>query len=824
MRLLAGVLVGLLLLMVLTWLLIRGIDASSPGYAATLQALDDFALAQASLHRDALQARAGLLRNYDPLVRAIGEMNDAVTRIRSRARAEGLHGGPTDRVATTVTQQEELTERFKSSNALLQNSLSYVGLLSTSPTFGAQDTRTGLATGELAASILYLMRNPSPDAIKALEERIGRFPSQDPAVGPDAEAAGALLAHARLLNNLIPAVDETLRALVSASNRELLDQIRAQFSDRQAAVEASAQGYRLLLYLASLVLLIMLLHFGLQLRARAVALRRQAAFARIIAENSTRLINCPPAEADARLNQVLGEFGRAIRVERAYVVLEGNPARVHAWSRNQRPYPPRWPHQALILPAQLDTAEHEVVTVPDVAALPHGSIKDVLSAAGVGGWICVPLVRQGRVRGIMGFDSFQPVWASDFPPPMVRLAGDAVANAIERELLEGERARLSTRLEGTRRMQMVGSLASGIAHNFNNIIGAILGYSEMVEPQLTPGTKAAQHVDEIRRAAERGRDLVDNILAFGRHRIGHTRPLQVRTLLEEVSSLLRASLPSNIGLVVEDVPADVVVSGERAQLEQVVLNLCTNAAQAMPGSGCIRVSAEHKEVLDYFPVSHGVVAPGRYVCLSVVDTGCGFDARVARRLFEPFFTTRSAGTGLGLATVREIVRSHSGAMNVHSKLAHGSRFEAWLPAAAADSVAGVGPVMLFGRGETVLIVESDREQLLGDEEMLAALGYEPVGFEHPMDAIAACDSKRDRFDVLLVSHTSQNYLGIDLARRLHELAPRRPLLLATSSTLDVGVDVLAEAGISEVLRRPLAGAELADALARCLRSTDTASG
>ena len=330
----------------------------------------------------------------------------------------------------------------------------------------------------------------------------------------------------------------------------------------------------------------------------------------------------------------------------------------------------------------------------------------------------------------------------------MRLAGDAVSNAIEREFLERERAILTTRLERARRMQMIGSLASGIAHNFNNIIGAILGFSEMLEPQLTPGTKTAQHIDEIRRAAERGRDLIDNVLNFGRRRDARVQPVQVRTLFEEAASILRASLPSGIELIIQDVPANVAVSGEPAQLQQIILNLCTNAAQAMQGSGCIHVTVEHKDVLAVVSLSHGQLTPGHYVCLAVIDTGHGFDEDVARRLFEPFFTTRLAGTGLGLATVLEIVRDHEGAMNVQSTPGHGSRFEAWLPAATAGGAARVGPAMLpLGHGETVLVVESERERLLRDEEMLAALGYEPIGFHRPADALAACSSDSSRFDI-----------------------------------------------------------------------------
>ena len=822
MRSLAGAVGFSLLLALLTWLLLRGIDTNAPAYAVTLRAFDDYALAEASLHRDVLQARAGLLRDYDSFVSAVRAMQDAVVLLRSRARTEGLDPGPVDRLASAVEQQEALVERFKTSNALLQNSLSYVGLMSTSPAFQAQDKQVASATDALAAAVLYLSRDTSSGALKALQERIDRFSEQAPAGEPDAEVARAMLAHARLLYEELPAVDETLTAFIAVPSRQAVEGARALFFRHRSRVEAVEHRFRLLLYLVSLVLLIILVLLGLRLRNRAVALRQRAALEHVIAENSTRLINCSPAEMEARLKQVLGEFGRAIGADRAYVVLDEKPARSHLWSADAKPPPPAWPDQALALSEPLVGVEAGYVTVPDVAALPPGQLKDALTLAGVRAWACVPLTRPGGVRSLMGFDVFGSVGNGIFPLSIIRLAGDAVANAIEREFLESDRAKLTVRLERARRMQMVGLLASGIAHNFNNIIAAILGYSEMVEPQMARGTKSARYVEEIRRAATRGRDLVDSILTFGRRTDTRVQLVQVRSLLEEAASLLRVTLPSDVELVLEDVPIDVAVSGESAQLQQIVLNLCTNAAQAMEGSGCIRVTARQEELVGQCRMSDGELAPGRYVCIAVSDNGRGFDERVARRIFEPFFTTRVAGTGLGLATVREIVCDHDGAINVQSKPGHGSCFEVWLPATTPGSVAVVGPSLLpLGGGETVLIVENERERLIRDEEELAALGYEPIGFERPADALAACRSQPDRFDIILISLGSQTRGGLNLARALHEIVPFKPVLLAAASSIEVSVNALAETGISEVLRWPLVSSELASALERCLHPAAT---
>ena len=248
---------------------------------------------------------------------------------------------------------------------------------------------------------------------------------------------------------------------------------------------------------------------------------------------------------------------------------------------------------------------------------------------------------------------------------LFRMALDGIANALWRVNLERERARLDTSLQQARRMETVGALASGVAHNFNNIVGAILGHVEIAEAQLSSHSPPARNLEEIRRAGERARDLVDQILAFGRRRGVQPKPINIKRLVAETSSLLSVSLPSRIELVIGEAPDAVVVSGQAAQLQQVLLNLCNNGAQAMDQGGRL-IETGVGQIAGPRSLTHGNLRPGRYVRIAVSDTGRGMDEVVLQHIFEPFFTTRGAGSGLGLATVREIVREHGGAINVWS--------------------------------------------------------------------------------------------------------------------------------------------------------------
>jgi signal transduction histidine kinase len=814
----AGVGVVCLLLALLTWLLVRGIATDAVVYSMTLRIFDDFALGEASLDRDVLQARAGLLTNYDPLVRSSEQIAAAVSELRKQVASEGLDTGPVDRLAAATKVEEKLTERFKSDNALLRNSLSYVGHLSTSLGFNDQNFRLGA----LATAILQLTLDSSARAQQAVEERLLEVAQQAP-VEADQGTAQALISHARLLKILLPSVDDTLRGLFAVQTGPPLEETRTQFARLHIASESSAQRFRLLLYATSVLLALALIDLGRRLRARAVALRKRAAFEHLIAEQSARLINCPPAETKARLEQALAEFGRTIETDRVYIVLSENPIRVYAWSENDAPYPPGWPERALSLLGEFKQVGLGVITTPDVARLPFGDARKTLLNFGIRAWACVVLQQAGYDRCILGFDRLRPARGLYFPRSAVRLAGDMIANVLEREKHEIETAKLTGRLERALRMQMVGQLASGVAHNFNNIIAAILGYSEMASSEVQPGGKAARRIAEIEKAAERGRDLVDSILTFGRRSDARSSLVSVTKLLSETASLLRASLPSGAELIVADPPADLALFGEPAQLQQIIVNLCRNAAQAMGGSGRIDVSADAQHLTIARVFSVGELEPGSYARIAVSDDGPGFREEVGKRLFEPFFTTRPAGTGLGLATVRKIVRDHDGAIDVTSAQGKGSRFEVWLPAANNDASTTIRSELVvpprLGQGETVLIVHDDRGSLLGDEEILAALGYEPIGFDRPSDAIAAVRSEPGRFDAVLICVASVGN-ALDLAHTLHAISPGRPILLARSA-LDIGADTLVRAGVADLVRRPLVGSELASVLSRCLASTKT---
>lgn len=817
MRVTPAVAIVPLLVLLLTWLSLRAIDPQAELFDIALAELDRFAVLENALYRDVFTARAGTLRNYDPLVREFNELHESLARLRETAAIDSETAAALDQLAASIDRQEELVERFKSDNALLHNSLAFFGRFSIRPA----SSDLGPAISAAAAAMLHLTLDTSSAGAREVQDRLDELGNQARSSG-DSESVEALLAHGRLLDELLPAVDNTLTAMRAQPRKRDQDTLRAMVLKRQGVSRATARQYRSLLYGTSLLLVAFLVYLGLRLRARANALQCHAAFEHVLAGISMRFINARSQNIDAEIVRALADMVNCTGIDRAYFVLSGPAPRLHVWSRAGVSFSPGWPESAPLLAARFGDADG-IVHAPRVSRMPPGENKDALMALGIGGWACVTNVDKDGTCTMLGFDTMgRPCLVTDRDKfSLMRMALDTIVYAVERHTMEKERARLVTRLQQAQRMETVGTLTSGIAHNFNNILGGILGHSEVIEGHLGPDARPLRNLDAIRRGAERARDLVDQILNFGRHRDARRRPLSARAVVAEAASLLNVSLPPGIDLVIEEPPVTAIVSGEPAQLQQVILNLCNNAAQAMENPGRIEVETEVHEVVGGHLLTHGELQPGRYVRIAVGDTGRGMDKPTQARIFEPFFTTRSSGNGLGLATVREIVREHGGAMNVQSTPGEGSSFEVWLPCLATTTPAREldAPVSPLGCGETVLIAASDSARLLRDEEILAALGYEPVGFIGADAALAACRATPKRFDVLIVGHLGSVKSSLELAAALYKAAPHLPIVLATKWTEEICADRLMFAGIADVVHWPIVAAEIVAALNRCSQLT-----
>ena len=387
---------------------------------------------------------------------------------------------------------------------------------------------------------------------------------------------------------------------------------------------------------------------------------------------------------------------------------------------------------------------------------------------------------------------------------------------------EHERKEMQRQLQQAAKMEAMGRLAGGIAHDFNNILGAILGYGELAQSNLGEGSYVRRQVDQMMQAGARGKGLVDRILAFSRSGTGVRVPLHVQSVVEETLELLTGSLPAEVRIQSKLDATDTAVVGDATQFHQVVMNLCTNAVQAMSQGGVLTVVLDCVAVGEGRSLSHGTLRAGRYVRLSVSDTGNGIPPAVLERMFDPFFTTKRVGdgTGLGLALVQGIVADVGGAIDVATRIGVGTTFTVWLPAAdeAPMLLAEAAGEMPRGHGEIVMIVDDERALVAVAEETLAQLGYEPVGFDSSVAALQAFRAEPKRFDLVLTDETMPELTGTELAREIRQLRPDMSIILMSGySGVQLSERALA-AGIIDVLRKPLIRRDIAEPVARALHA------
>jgi PAS domain S-box-containing protein len=388
----------------------------------------------------------------------------------------------------------------------------------------------------------------------------------------------------------------------------------------------------------------------------------------------------------------------------------------------------------------------------------------------------------------------------------------AFAHDITRE------ADLATQLRHAQKMEAIGMLAGGIAHDFNNILSIVLGYSELALEDVPGQSPVRPFLQQIQTAGRRATDLVKQILTFSRQGDQKRQPLRLAPVVKEALKLLRGTLPTSVEFRV-DVDANCgPVMADPGQIHQVMMNLCTNAYHAMrPKGGVLTVSLREIDAGAEWTSAELSIEPGRYVELSIADTGCGMDEATQRRIFEPFFTTKQPGegTGLGLATVHGIVKSHKGGIRVDSKPGKGTRFDVLFPLCPVpdEPVAPPPDVRTLARAtETVLFVDDEAPLLDSFGTALRRLGYTVDVAANGREALARFESAPDRYDLVITDQSMPQMTGIELARQIRRLRPKARIVLCTGFIEAANRDEVFAVGIKALVAKPFELHELVQTL------------
>ena len=403
----------------------------------------------------------------------------------------------------------------------------------------------------------------------------------------------------------------------------------------------------------------------------------------------------------------------------------------------------------------------------------------------------------------------------------VRRAVREAKERAEHRQAEEELRRLESRLQQAQRFEAMGALAGGIAHDFNNILGAILGYGERALRDAEKGTRLRRDLESILAAGERGRALVDRVLAFSRGSAGEHVPVHVEKVVREALDMLEGKLPAGIQVRAALLAGAAAMLGDPTHVHQIVLNLGMNAIQAMPAGGTLSVSLETVRFDAPRSVTVGGIGMGENLVLKVADTGTGIAADILDRIFDPFFTTKEAGvgTGLGLSLVLRLVTEAGGAIDVASTPGAGSTFTVYLPRVgdAMDSRESEEPSVRRGDGQRVLVVDDEEPLVRLATSTLEELGYVPVAFTSSAAALDAFRADPGGFDAVITDERMPGLTGMELIRQIRGVRSSIPILLVSGYVSGPVMAHALEHGAAEVLRKPLSARALGINLARVLR-------
>jgi CheY-like chemotaxis protein len=372
-------------------------------------------------------------------------------------------------------------------------------------------------------------------------------------------------------------------------------------------------------------------------------------------------------------------------------------------------------------------------------------------------------------------------------------------------------------------METLGTLAGGIAHDFNNLLTGIMGYQDLALDTL-PAEHPSHHcILSAREASFRARGLVDQILTFSRP-AGSSEPvpLDLGVVVEEARRFLRATVPATVEIQLDVAPGCGRVEADATQMHQVLLNLGSNAAHAMrAGGGALKIALAPVELAAGDAAALGLGPAGRFVRLTVSDTGHGMDAETLKRIFDPFFTTKGVGegTGLGLSVVHGIVRAHRGVIQVHSTPGQGAQFDIYLPVseAAGASQEDAGAVLARGQGEVICVVDDEELIARFTKTVLERFGYHAVCFDSPMKCLEAIQHDPAGCAALVTDQTMPSMTGMELAAQVRGCAARLPIIVMSGYFSKISPSALEQIGQISLLAKPFTAEEMVRAVQRALQ-------
>jgi PAS domain S-box-containing protein len=386
----------------------------------------------------------------------------------------------------------------------------------------------------------------------------------------------------------------------------------------------------------------------------------------------------------------------------------------------------------------------------------------------------------------------------------------------ERKRSELTRMDLEEKLRQAQKMEAIGTLAGGIAHDFNNILSAIIGFAELAKIEAVGTMNVNSSINEVLRASFRARDLVRQILTFSRQAETEFGPIQIHLIAKEALKMLRASLPSTIQLR-SNISSRGMVMADPTQIHQVVMNLCTNAYHAMRNQGGLLEVAISETRIGLPPEPDlKPLRPGLYLKLSVRDTGQGIDPAIIHRIFDPYFTTKETGkgTGLGLAVVHGIVKSHGGAIQVSSRLGEGTRFDIYFPMIeAAKGVSGTEKEEETARGrEKILFVDDEPAIEELGRRLIGSLGYTVSTCADAAEALEIFQNSSQDFDLVITDMTMPHMTGDRLAAELMRIRPGIPVIVCTGFSEQINKEKAQAQGIKAFIMKPFLKREIATAI------------